>query len=94
VPVASGIFAIQPVYLIKSWIRKYHAAFGCYRKLLWSLDFNMNPLCSVVAQILAKGGIATLAPAFFGKFLATFRPTGSRNAISLGRGLWSTTKCV
>ena len=34
--------------------------FDACQEILWSLDFNMNPLCSVVAQIHQAGGIVVL----------------------------------
>jgi hypothetical protein len=34
--------------------------FNPQRQLCWSLDFNMNPLCSVVAQVLEGGSVAVL----------------------------------
>jgi hypothetical protein len=34
--------------------------FNPHLQLCWSLDFNMNPLCSVLAQVQENGGIAVL----------------------------------
>jgi hypothetical protein len=34
--------------------------FNPHRQLDWALDFNMNPLCSVLAQVHENGGIAVL----------------------------------
>jgi hypothetical protein len=34
--------------------------FNPHVELCWSLDFNMNPLCSVIAQIHEKGGVVVL----------------------------------
>jgi Terminase large subunit, T4likevirus-type, N-terminal len=34
--------------------------FNPHLQLSWSLDFNMNPLCSVLAQVQENGGVAVL----------------------------------
>jgi Terminase large subunit, T4likevirus-type, N-terminal len=34
--------------------------FNPHLQLCWSLDFNMNPLCSVLAQVQENGGVAVL----------------------------------
>jgi hypothetical protein len=52
--VGQAYYAFDRAHQVKNF------PFNACEQLLWSLDFNMNPLCSVVAQVHEKGGVVVL----------------------------------
>jgi hypothetical protein len=52
--VGRAYYAFDRVHAVKRFPVNPHMA------LSWSLDFNMNPLCSVIAQVHEKGGVVIL----------------------------------
>jgi len=52
--VGQAYYAFDRVHQVKNF------PFNPHVELCWSLDFNMNPLCSVIAQVHEKGGVVVL----------------------------------